>query len=176
MREDKIIKRINAGDLKAIEDLVQMYYSDVLRYCIYHTTDQYTAEDATQETFLKAIRYSDRYVHRGMLKPFLYKIAKNTCIDIQKRKNTANIQIEQLENKLIYNEQGYEDVQENLQLGQLVKGLPEKMQEIIILRFSQELTMREIAEVVNIPMRTVQSQLRLALKKLKKEFGESNYE
>lgn len=59
-----------------------------------------------------------------------------------------------------------------MQLRQLVKGLPEKIQEIIILRFSQELTIREIAEVVDLPMRTVQSQLRLALKKLKKEMKE----
>lgn len=50
------------------------------------------------------------------------------------------------------------------------------MQEIVILRFSQELTMREIADIVNLPMWTVQSQLRLALKILKKEMGEKDCE
>lgn len=172
MKEDKIIERIKLGDLEAIEDLVQMYYYDILQYCILHTTDRYTAEDATQETFLKVIRYFDNYVHKGRFRSFLYKIAKNTCIDIQKRKNITNIQFEQFIYESVCNEQGYEDIQENMQLRQLVKGLPEKIQEIIILRFSQELTMREIAEIVNLPMRTVQSQLRLALKKLKKEMKE----
>lgn len=174
--EDKIIERIQCGDSEAIEDLVQMYYSDILQYCILHTADWHTAEDATQETFLKVIRYLDQYVHKGKFRSFLYKIAKNTCIDIGKKKNITNIQPGQSIYELTCNEQGYEDIQENLQLQQLVKGLPEKMQEIVILRFSQELTMREIADIVNLPMRTVQSQLRLALKILKKEMGEKDRE
>ena len=174
--EDKIIEKIQCGDSGAIESLVQLYYSDILQYCILHTADWNTAEDATQETFLKVIRYLDQYVHKGKFRSFLYKIAKNTCIDIGRKKNKIDIQPEQFLYKLTCNEEGYEDIQENLQLRQLVKGLPEKMQEIVILRFSQELTMREIADIVNLPMRTVQSQLRLALKILKKEMGEKDCE
>lgn len=173
--EDKIIEKIQCGDSEAVENLVQLYYSDILQYCILHTADWNTAEDATQETFLKVIRYLDQYVHKGKFRSFLYKVAKNTCIDIG-RKNIVKIQPEQFVYELTCNEQGYEDIQENLQLRQLVKRLPEKMQEIVILRFSQELTMREIADIVNLPMRTVQSQLRLALKKLKKEMGENDCE
>ena len=52
---------------------------------------------------------------------------------------------------------------------QLVAGLPEDLREIVLLRFGQDLTMREIAEVVNIPLRTVQTRLRSALKRLKKD-------
>ncbi len=66
-------------------------------------------------------------------------------------------------------ETGYEDVQSDLALRQMVKGLPPDQQEIVLLRFGQDLTMREIAEAVNIPLRTVQTRLRSALKKLKKE-------
>lgn len=47
--------------------------------------------------------------------------------------------------------------------------LPEELREIVILRFSQELKLREIARVTGLPMRTVQSRLRKALKLLKQE-------
>lgn len=171
MQEDEVIKRISNGDTQAIEELVQLYYQEIFRYCCRHTLSRYAAEDATQETFLKAIRYFGKYSHRGMFRAFLYKIAKNTCIDLQRKKCAEDIQSEQLLNETVCIEEGYTEVQEKLQLLQLVKNLPENVQEIVVLRFSQELSMREIAKIINLPMRTVQSQLRSALKKLKKEMN-----
>ena len=50
----------------------------------------------------------------------------------------------------------------------LIRTLPPEQREVVILRFSQDLTMREIGKVLELPLRTVQSRLRSALKKLKK--------
>ena len=54
-------------------------------------------------------------------------------------------------------------------LRQMVSGLPPQQREIVILRFGQELTLREIAAVTETPLRTVQSRLRAALKELRKQ-------
>ena len=51
---------------------------------------------------------------------------------------------------------------------QLVSALPEKQREVVLLRYVHELKLREIAEVLDEPLRTVQSRLRSALKALKK--------
>ncbi|MFQ6959024.1 MAG: sigma-70 family RNA polymerase sigma factor, partial [Clostridium sp.] len=50
----------------------------------------------------------------------------------------------------------------------LVRQLPEEMSELVFLRYGQEMKLREIAEITGLPVRTVQSKLRYALKKLKK--------
>ena len=78
--------------------------------------------------------------------------------------------LERMEIEFSYLEQGFEDIQSDMVLKRLVSGLPEDLREIVLLRFGQDLSMREIAEVADMPLRTVQSRLRSALKKLKKEF------
>ena len=88
MREDKLIKRIEQGDVTAADELIKAYYPEILKYCIWHAPNKTLAEDATQETFLKAIRYMDKYVHRGMFRAFLYKIASNTCIDMWRKQDS----------------------------------------------------------------------------------------
>lgn len=54
----------------------------------------------------------------------------------------------------------------------LVERLPEEWKEIVLLRFAQELTLREIGLVLQLPLRTVQSRLRRALNQIKKEIQE----
>ena len=67
-REDEIFRKIEQGDSGGLDELVSLYYPEILRYCRWHTPDQATAEDAAQETFLKAVRHFDRYVHKGRFK------------------------------------------------------------------------------------------------------------
>lgn len=56
----------------------------------------------------------------------------------------------------------------DMEMRRLVNSLPEEQREIVILRFSQDLTLREIAGIVKLPLRTVQSRLRSALNYLKR--------
>lgn len=169
-REDKLIQQMQQGDAAAAEELVKMYYSEILRYCLWHAPDRFLAQDAAQETFLKALRYFDRYTHKGSFKPFLYRIAANTCIDMHRRSRPPDLSLDELTADPACPDPGFEDVRSDMILRQLVGGLPEELQEIVLLRFGQDLTIREIAKIVDMPFRTVQTRLRSALKRLKKEF------
>ena len=172
--EDKLIKKAEQGDYNAFNELIQMYYPEILRYCMWHTPTKEFAEDATQETFLKTIHYFDRYIHKGNFKSFLYKVAVNTCIDIKRKKWLSDISIESISEheetneQLSYIEMGFEEIQGNLMFKQLIDKLPDDTKELLILRYSQELSIREIAQTLDLPLRTVQSRLRAALKKLRK--------
>lgn len=160
------------GDAGAAEELIEMFYSDILRYCLWHAPNRSLAEDAAQETFLKVIRYFDQYTHKGKFKPFLYRIAANTCIDMRRKHLSPDLSLEDLTAEFAYSEPGFENLQSDMAFRQLVMELPDDLQEIVLLRFGQDLTLREIAQVVHLPLRTVQSRLRSALKKLKKSFEE----
>ncbi len=190
-REDELMKRIEAGDGDAAEELAAMYYGQILRYCLWHAPDRTFAEDAAQETFLKAIQYFDRYVHRGHFKAFLYKVAGNVCADMRRRRWNAEVPLDgeelsgrphgnedsAMEDKSpagceaaesAYVEEGFDQAESALALRQMVAGLPPQQREVVILRFGQELTLREIAAATETPLRTVQSRLRAALKELRK--------
>lgn len=171
-REDELIKRMALGDAGAAEELIEMFYSDILRYCLWRAPNRSLAEDAAQETFLKVIRYFDQYTHKGKFKPFLYRIAANTCIDMRRKHRSPDLSLEDLTAEFAYSEPGFENLQSDMAFRQLVMELPDDLQEIVLLRFGQDLTLREIAQVVHLPLRTVQSRLRSALKKLKKSFEE----
>lgn len=156
----------------AAEELLEKYYSDILKYCLWHTPNKNAAEDAVQETFLKTLRYLDRYHHRGQFKSFLYKVAANTCIDLYRRKSSQELLFDELPQEVIYDERGFEESLDAQWLVEKVSMLSVELQEIILLRFMQQLTLREMGQILDLPLRTVQSRLRKALKQLKKQWKE----
>ena len=167
-REDKLMIRIGQGDREAAEELVRLLYPEILRYCQWHAPNPSLAEDAAQETFLKAIRYYDRYVHRGQCRAFLYRIAANTCVDMHRRREEQSI--EELE-EVPSEEAGFAQIHDDLDFRRQLRSLPAEQQEVLLLRFGQELSLGEIAAVTGVPLRTVQSRLRAALKKLKTQLA-----
>ena len=115
---------------------------------------------------MKAIRYLDVYAHRGKFKAFLYKIAINVCIDYSRKKVA-----EQLPDDLQGYDSRLEQIESDASFLWLLRGLSDEQREVVLLRFAYELKVREIAMIIDIPMRTVQSRLRSALKRLKKDFN-----
>lgn len=162
-QEDILLKQIEHGDMDALDALVRLYYPDILRYCLWHTGSRQNAEDATQDTFTKAIQHLDSYVHRGKFRAFLYKVAANVCTD-QWRKREA----EALPETLPITEKGFEETDAALSFQAIVHALPPAQREIVILRFVHGMKLREVAEILDTPLRTVQTRLRTALKTLEK--------
>ncbi len=171
-REKDLVKRIRNGDNTAWNELIMMYYPDILRYCLWRAPDQNIAEDAVQETFLKAIRYFDHYVSVGKFRAFLYKIAANTCKDLYRKKSITDVSMEEIQEEFSYMEYGYQKVESDMQIRSSVSGLSEELREVVLLRFGQELTLKEIADITNLPLRTIQSRLRRALKQVKENCTE----
>lgn len=171
-REDELFRKLNSGDSSALDELIRIYYPEILRYCLWHTSDRQTAEDATQETFLKAVRYMDAYTHQGKFRAYLYKIAVNTCADLwRQNQNQSQYILESSEDYEEYIEQGFTRVEADIGMKKMLDKLTDGQREIIILRYVHELKIREISDVLNQPLRTVQSRLRTALKSLEKNLG-----
>lgn len=164
-REDEWIKSIREGDREALDQLIGQYYPEILRYCLWHMPDRESAQDAAQETFLKMVRHLSRYEPRGQFRAFLYKIAANTCIDLKR----SQVWMEEVPEEYSYQEKGYRAAEERWQLAAAFRRLDETERELVLLRYGQELSFREIAAVTQLPMRTVQSRLRKLTARLQKE-------
>lgn len=169
-REDELFRKLNKGEDSALDELIELYYPDIFRYCLWHTADRQTAEDATQETFLKAVSHIDGYLHCGKFKAFLYKIAANTCTDIWRQSGRQP----PLESEK-YIEAGFARAESDVGMKRLLDMLPDSQREVIILRFVHELKLGEISEVLGEPQRTVQSRLRAALKTLEKNLRKGDF-
>lgn len=162
-REDEIFKKLEYGDENGVAELIELYYDEILHYCQFYLQDDYIAQDATQETFLKIFRYFNSYRHKGKFRAFLYKVAANTCIDMRKKKRWGSI-VEEVAQE----DASMKQTEEQEDFLRIIRKLPPELEEIVFLRFSQELKLREISEITGLPLRTVQSRLRRALNLLGK--------
>lgn len=126
--------------------------------------DRESAQDAVQETFLKFVRFIGRYEPRGQFRAFLYQIAANTCTDMKRSLSCAELLTEQIIENTRYEENGFQTATDRQQLATAYRALDDASKELVLLRYGQELTFREIAAVTGLPMRTVQTKLRRAVR------------
>ena len=80
MQDKEIIRRIQQGNKELLRDVIEKYYDEILRFCIYQIKDPAYACDLTQETFYRFIRCVDTYQYKN-LKKYLIAIARNLCVD-----------------------------------------------------------------------------------------------
>lgn len=166
-REEELIRQIQKGRQECLDELIELYYPAILRYCLWHMPDAESAQDATQETFLKLVRFIGRYEHRGQFKAFLYRIAANTCTDLRRRLPATEPFTETLDHIVCRPESGYQAAEDRQLLATAFAILQDDQRELLLLRYGQELTLREIAAVTKQPLRTVQTKLTRATKKMR---------
>ena len=140
--------------------LMEQYEKDLLRMCCVYLQDRTLAEDAVQETFLKA--YQGLAAFRGDCteKTWLMRIAMNTCKNMRRnawfRFVEQRITLEKLPSPAPYAET------DSIMLTQEVMRLPRRQQEVILLHYYQGLTGREIAQALGISGPAVSKRLKQA--------------
>ena len=166
-----IIQKMRNGDDEALEQFVRKYYPMILNYCRYHTSGKEAAEDLTQETFERFFRTFSSYRHSGKLANYLYVIAGNLCRD--DRKKRYEWPMEELPET---GANPFGAVNGRLDVEQAVKRLPEELKEVILLRYFQELKLREVAEITGAGLPLVKYRLRKAKELLKQYMGEEGWQ
>lgn len=165
MREDGLlIRRMKSGDNDAIEEFVRKYYPQILRYCRLHSPDLHSAEDMTQETFLRFFRSLPSYQHYGKAANFLYVIAGNCCRDDWWR--AKPLSLEEVPEPFT------EDMEEITRVRLALSQLPEELQEVATLFFIQERRQTDIAKILGISLPLVKYRVGKAKKELKSLLGE----
>jgi RNA polymerase sigma-70 factor, ECF subfamily len=156
------------------------YLDDVYTLARYLMRDPAAAEDAAQECYLRALRHFDTY--RGpAMKPWLFAILRNICRGEFARRSSAPLnlgdQTEQDDDTTpLWQEEQASPEAEIVHLRdaetirRLVADLPQPFREAIVLREINDLSYREIAEVVGVPMGTVMSRLARARSMLRKSW------
>lgn len=176
MSEDKdislLIEQAKKGDQKAFNDLLNLYWKDVYRFQLNKCRDEEEAEDITIKSFAKAFDKIQTFDDNYQFKTWLITISSNLYIDHLRRKkaNTVPISKHQPEIHRIVDEDpspADQLIQEqNLaQLKAYIHQLKPHYQEVINLRFFQELTYKEMAEKLGEPMNNIKVKL-LRAKKL----------
>jgi RNA polymerase sigma-70 factor (ECF subfamily) len=170
----KQIEKAKIGDQVAFTSLLDYYWNEVYGFMLKRTENETDAEDITIETFAKAFDKIAAYNPEFQFNTWLIAIAKNVHIDmLRKKKSTVFLDITDEEDNQAYNvadsSPSPEDkiiTEQNLsQLLQFIKELKPHYQEVIQLRYFQELSYQEISEQLHEPLSNVKVKL-LRAKKL----------
>ena len=170
----QLIEKAKKGDQVAFTSLLDMYWNEVYGFMLKRTENETDAEDITIDTFSKAFDKLASYNPEFQFNTWLIAIAKNVHIDLlRKKKSSLFIEITDDEDYQAYNvadsSPSAEDeliTEQNLsQLLLYIKELKPHYQEVIHLRYFQELTYQEIADKIQEPLSNVKVKL-LRAKKL----------
>ncbi len=168
------IEKAKQGDQAAFTFLLNYYWNEVYGFMLKRTENETNAEDITIETFSKAFDKIATYNPEFQFNTWLISIAKNVHIDLlRKKKSSLFIEITDQEDRKAYNiadtTPSKEDeliTEQNLsQLLRYIKELKPHYQEVIQLRYFQEMSYQEIATKINEPLSNVKIKL-LRAKKL----------
>lgn len=158
MKEFLLISRSARGDREALGELVRLYYGKIYNYIFYQVTDKTVAEDLTQEVFVKLTKSIHSYLPTASFSAFLYRIARNTVIDHLRTSKQADELPE-----TVTAPDSLKQVEDRLDIQMILSRLPEEQRECILLYYIQELTYREISQILGIPIPTAKSRVQRGL-------------
>lgn len=170
VEEAELISQAQGGDRNAFSELVRIHARGVFNVVYHMCGDTLLAEDAAQETFIRAWQNLAAYRLQTSLRNWLYRIAFNAGMDmLRKQKRILPDALEDLPLKDPQPgpEARFSQEERIAAIKKAVLSLPDACRAVLVLREYEELSYHEIADTLDIPVGTVMSRLNYARKLLK---------
>ncbi|MEA3499938.1 MAG: sigma-70 family RNA polymerase sigma factor [Candidatus Marinimicrobia bacterium] len=173
MEEFAIIKRAQAGDMVAFEQIVRNYEERVLMIAIKIAKNEQDAEDIAQNVFITIFRKIDSFKFKSSFYSWLYRITMNTAFNhIKTRKYDEFLTNEENDEKnLAITNNDSTDISEGEVFQKALKNalnkLPEKQRTVFVMKYNQQLKIKEIASILDLHQGTVKKYLFRANEKLR---------
>lgn len=174
--DEIIVERALTGDAEAFGEIVRRWERRIFALAYGMLGREEDARDATQETFLAAFRNLRGFRGEAKVSSWLHRIAVNQCISRQRRskvRSEAALDDEQEKHASSFvTSVSYsparmaEGRQETFAVRRAINSLPVELRQIVVMKEFEELTFREIADALDLPLSTVKSRLYTALKQL----------
>ncbi|MFD6438963.1 RNA polymerase sigma factor [Peribacillus sp. NPDC060186] len=166
-----LVKKAQKGDDKAFLKLFQQYEEDIYRMAYVYVKNESDALDVVQEVAYRSFKKIETLKNPEYFKTWLIKIAITCSIDLV-RKNKNVVQLKPEYDECISFED--EDIPLSITLQELLDQLNEDEKSIVILKFYEGYSFKEIADLLNMPIGSAKSVLYRALGKLRKQFKEAD--
>jgi RNA polymerase sigma-70 factor, ECF subfamily len=174
-----IARALRRRDSELIGGMVSRYHYRLLRYLVYWTSKRELAEDLVQETWLRVLEKAAQYNGRLRFEPWLFSIARNLAIDHLRKQQTAT-------HRICREDEAGVDVpapdfespffaaarsEDAKRIAAALGALEPIYREALLLRFQEDLSLAEIAQVAGAPISTVSSRIHRGLSMLQAALG-----
>ena len=170
--EKKLILGIQTGNEAAYKAVYLHYYEPLCIYVLSFTSDRTIAEDIVQDVFLKLWTKRETLRPDGSLKGYLYRLTYNAFVDIYRKNKQLDIELQLFKRACLTEliEENKEQYQLRLEKVQkAVEELPPRCKEVFILCKQRRMRYKEIAEKLDISIKTVENQMGKALSLIRKK-------
>ena len=185
MTDDMLVTLYLGGNNSAFDTLLSRHQDRLFNYIYFIVRSKEVAEDIFQETFVKAIvtLQQGRYTNDGKFAAWITRIAHNLVIDqfrIERNENTvsndeteidllnnAKLSEGNIENRMV-NEQVLKDVR------MLIEELPDCQREVVFMRYYQDMSFKEIADITGVSINTALGRMRYAVLNMRRIAAEKN--
>jgi RNA polymerase sigma factor (sigma-70 family) len=174
MQEAELITALKEGDKNALGTVYDRYGAALYGVVLRIVQSPEVAEEVVQDVFLKIFRNIGSFdENKGRFYTWALNIARNTAIDATRTSEFRNRQKTDQFEFVVYREShpATNPAVETIGLRELVNKLDDKHRKVIDLAYFQGYTQSEIEQEMNIPIGTVKTRMRLAIKELRKAFG-----
>lgn len=171
------IRKLLRGNEEVLEQVIRDLYPKVYSYIYHRMNDAVLAKDLTQETFYQFFAHLEEYEERGKMLNYLYRIALHQVYDYAKgNKNPAlELQEDTLGDTTYDGHQMFLNQENFVALHSWIRKLPYHLQDVILLRYEEELKYKDIAEIIGKPISTVKSQVKQAIDLLEEQARMEGY-
>ena len=174
-KELALFRKMQEGDWNAFNSFFESYAERLYLYAVGFVGNREEAEDIVQDTFIYLWVNRTKIDYTGSVYAYLSRAVKNSCIDYKlhaevERKYQREILASQ--NEFAEEEENLDELYGRLQM--VMNSLPPKCKEIFILGCVEGLSYKEVAEQLGVSVNTVKTQVKVAYKKIKSEFGDQH--
>lgn len=179
MTDEQLVKAYAEGSNESFDILLKRHQDRIFNYIVRIVKNEDVANDIFQETFVKAILTikQGRYTENGKFPAWISRIAHNLIIDFYRQEKSENVQSADLEDVDVLNrkelcEETIEDIIISDQIREdvkyLIKELPLLQREVLNMRYYQNLSFKEIAEITGVSINTALGRMRYAILNLRR--------
>jgi RNA polymerase sigma-70 factor, ECF subfamily len=176
-----IARGLRRRDPEVLDGLIEQYQHRLLRYLVYLTANREFAEDLFQETWMRVLERGNQYNGRSRFDTWLFAIARHLVIDASRKKSMLSLEaltepqnddggsrapVEFASNSLSPFD-ALDRRETGARIGSALTHLEVAQREVVMLRFQEDMSLDEIAEVTGAPLSTVKSRLYRGLESLR---------
>lgn len=183
--DEQLVALYSGGSNKAFDVLLIRHKNRIFSYVYYIVKDRDLADDIFQETFVKVITTikQGRYVESGKFSSWITRIAHNLIIDHYRQGKSEIFVTNRDDSQDIFNnkelsegniEDSIIETQVHGDIKRLVESLPDNQKEVVVMRYYQNMSFKEIADATNVSINTALGRMRYAIMNIRK-LAEDNH-
>ena len=172
--DEELMARLQAGDERALEQLMQRYQGPLYGFLSRRVGS--AADDLFQETWIRIVRARESFDTERRFAAWLYQIANNLCRDRYRRVGAMRRAVDsfRVEDETLRETPDEPALPDRNLMRERVLALPDRLREVLVLRYYEDLGEEEMSRVLGVPRGTIKSRLHAAVRALRERISRAS--